>query len=124
MPSPGEISGFEGMSDPSAGRKPCWTSTPGRKSRRSCRYFQIGSARRFNAQINLKYGEASAFCMYFDGLVVIEFSEVGNAAYVYTHSDFERYIAAGLRRPNDVGDRKRKGARRELAPRLGLGNEV
>lgn len=35
-------------------------------------------------------GVVSAFCLWFDGFVVVEFSHTGNAAYIYTRDDFEK----------------------------------
>ncbi len=40
-------------------------------------------ARRFSS------GDIHAFCIYFDQIVVVEFSHSGNAAYVYTRAEFE-----------------------------------
>lgn len=38
----------------------------------------------------------SAFCLYFDTHVVVEFSDTGNAAYVYARSDFDKRIEPTL----------------------------
>lgn len=37
---------------------------------------------------------AHAFCLYFESIVVVEFSEMGNAAYIYDRHDFERRFQA------------------------------
>jgi len=34
----------------------------------------------------------SAFCFYFDHVVVVEFSHTGNAAYIYRRADFDAQI--------------------------------
>jgi hypothetical protein len=39
-----------------------------------------------------KRGRVSAFCLVFDRVVVVEFSEVGNAAYVYQRDVFEQSV--------------------------------
>jgi hypothetical protein len=38
-----------------------------------------------------------AFCLFFDDIVVVEFSQVGNAAYIYPRSSFEAEFARALR---------------------------
>ena len=46
----------------------------------------ISRARKFTT----KTTGAQAFCLYFDSVVVVEFSEQGNAAYVYPRASFEK----------------------------------
>ncbi|MDX2055489.1 MAG: EH signature domain-containing protein [Polyangiaceae bacterium] len=43
---------------------------------------------------------ASAFCMFFEKIVVVEFSETGNAAYVYQRAAFEQHVLPILRSRN------------------------
>jgi hypothetical protein len=38
-----------------------------------------------------------AFCLYFDRIVVVEFSEIGNAAFLYSRADFERVLESRIR---------------------------
>ena len=40
----------------------------------------------------------SAFCLYFDHVVVVEFSDTGNAAYIYRRADFDANIEPRLAR--------------------------
>src|SRR5215831_3898775 len=53
-------------------------------------------ARRFEG------GETSAFCLWFDRFVVVEFSNVGNAAYVYNRDAFQKEVDAPGKRLWDV----------------------
>lgn len=50
----------------------------------------LGRARQFTS------GDTSAFCLYFDRIVVVEFSKTGNAAYVYARSEFESRMEAQI----------------------------
>lgn len=43
-------------------------------------------------------GGPPAFCLFFDDIVVVEFSEVGNAAYIYSRRQFEEKFALALRK--------------------------
>lgn len=45
-------------------------------------------------QFSTRGGSASAqaFCLYFDNVVIVEFSETGNAAYIYGRADFEKHF--------------------------------
>jgi hypothetical protein len=65
-------------------------------------------------------GTVSAFCLFFDRVVVVEFSDAGNAAYVYNRTTFEQHILPALKstRINPPIDLKR----RELAPERILHN--
>jgi len=40
---------------------------------------------------------ASAFCLFFDRIVVVEFSDAGNAAYVYNRASFEQHVLPSLK---------------------------
>lgn len=51
----------------------------------------LGRVRQFSAHQGV-----SAFCLYFDDIVVVEFSDSGNAAYVYRRRDFDEQIEAAL----------------------------
>jgi hypothetical protein len=60
-------------------------------------------ARKFASGSN----QTSAFCMYFERIVVVEFSEVGHAAYVFERDLFERSVAPAIaanriRTPSDI----------------------
>jgi hypothetical protein len=52
----------------------------------------------------------SAFCLFFDSWVVVEFSAVGNAAYVYQRADFERVLL-----PRIIGDARKHEPRPSLS---------
>ncbi|NMO19674.1 hypothetical protein HPC49_12590 [Pyxidicoccus fallax] len=46
----------------------------------------------FRRARRLPKGEVSAFCLSFDRFVVVEFSETGNATFVYRHENFDRML--------------------------------
>jgi hypothetical protein len=54
--------------------------------------------------------KASAFCLWFDKHVVIEFSKKGNATYVYTLAAFERHVRPELNGAWTVKDLKEPSA--------------
>jgi hypothetical protein len=62
----------------------------------------------FERSAQFSFGVTSAFCMWFDNLVVVEFSENGNAAYVYERQQFEKHVEPSLRHPTDVTRLKMK----------------
>ena len=47
----------------------------------------LGRVRKFSGSASV-----SAFCLYFDHVVIVEFSDTGNAAYIYRRSDFDANI--------------------------------
>ncbi|MFY2558299.1 EH signature domain-containing protein [Corallococcus terminator] len=52
-------------------------------------------------------GEVSAFCLRFGEYSVIEFSDTGNATYVYRHSVFgDKVLGAGVESANDLKNRR------------------
>jgi hypothetical protein len=68
----------------------------------------------FERATRLRRGEVSCFCLYFDGFVVVEFSDVGFAAYFYDREIFERRVVTG--RAGEAADfRKAKLALERLA---------
>ncbi len=46
----------------------------------------------FDRARKLEQGRVSAFCLYFDDFVVVEFSETGHAVYVYERDLFEKHV--------------------------------
>ena len=46
--------------------------------------------------------DASAFCMWFDDHVIIEFSQTNNAAYVYRIETFDKHVLRELNRPKNA----------------------
>jgi hypothetical protein len=56
----------------------------------------LARARRFKSRGGS--ASAQAFCLYFDNVVIVEFSETGNAAYVYRRDLFEEKFEAAVQR--------------------------
>lgn len=50
--------------------------------------------------------EISAFCLWFDEYVVVEFSKKGNATYVYTLAQFDKWVRPHLQQPWGVSELK------------------
>jgi hypothetical protein len=61
----------------------------------------ISRARQFTRRT--ASGGVHAFCLYFDSIVVVEFSETGNAAQIYQRAEFERRLGQPIH-ANQVSD--------------------
>ena len=70
----------------------------------------LSRARRFTSKGGLGY--AQAFCLYFAAIVVVEFSETGNAMYIYDRAVFEKTFQT------DIYNNKCSGHAKLKAPAL------
>jgi hypothetical protein len=62
--------------------------------------------RAFGRTHAFKLGEASAFCLYFDDFVVVEFSVKNHATYMYARETFKRLISVRPEQEKDLKDQK------------------
>jgi hypothetical protein len=84
-------------------RTDCWLAPAVyHKLEKQLPLFDPGERAAFRRVRRLQAGSASAFCLYFRSHVVVEFSQIGHAAYLYSRSDFEKLMG----RPAEIREAK------------------